>query len=67
LEEKAIIYGRLKRHEEALAIYSTVLMDFQAADRHCSHYYQPHGDDKLARNVRINGSLVFPITLPPLA
>lgn len=41
VEEKAIVFGRLKRHEEALFIYTSVLMDFQAAERHCVKYYDP--------------------------
>uniref|UniRef100_A0A914DKF3 CNH domain-containing protein n=2 Tax=Acrobeloides nanus TaxID=290746 RepID=A0A914DKF3_9BILA len=41
LEERAIVYGRLKMHEEALAIYTSVLLDYKAAERHCNKYYDP--------------------------
>ncbi|KAI6172575.1 Vam6/Vps39-like protein [Aphelenchoides besseyi] len=41
IEEKAIVFGRLKRHEEALLIYTNVLMDFDAAERYCVEHYNP--------------------------
>ncbi|KAI6223780.1 hypothetical protein M3Y99_01431600 [Aphelenchoides fujianensis] len=41
IEEKAIVFGRLKRHEEALLIYTNVLMDFAAAERYCVQHYNP--------------------------
>ncbi|KAI1712228.1 vacuolar sorting protein 39 domain 1 domain-containing protein [Ditylenchus destructor] len=41
LEERAIVYGRLKKHDEALFIYCNILMDFGAAERYCSLYYDP--------------------------
>ena len=44
LEEKAIIYGKLKRHKEALAIYTSLLMDFPSAERHCAKHYSPETD-----------------------
>jgi len=44
LEEKAIIYGRLRRHKEALTIYTCTLMDFPAAERHCVKHYCPETD-----------------------
>lgn len=39
IEEKAIVFGRLKRHEEALAIYTNLFRDFEAAEKHCLRYY----------------------------
>ncbi|CAD5231120.1 unnamed protein product [Bursaphelenchus xylophilus] len=41
IEEKAIVFGRLKRHEEALVLYTNVLMDFKAAENHCLRYFEP--------------------------
>jgi hypothetical protein len=39
VEEKAILYGRIGRHLDALNIYTNILMDFGAAERHCKIYY----------------------------
>ena len=39
MQERAIIYGRLGRHEEALLIYANVLMDSKLAEEHCEKYY----------------------------
>ncbi|CAD5226187.1 unnamed protein product [Bursaphelenchus okinawaensis] len=41
IEEKAIVFGRLKRHEEALVLYTNVLMDFKAAEVYCLRNYDP--------------------------
>ncbi|KAI6190465.1 hypothetical protein M3Y97_00120900 [Aphelenchoides bicaudatus] len=40
IEEKAIVFGRLKRHREALLIYTQILADFEAAERHCLTAYR---------------------------
>lgn len=39
MEERAILYGRLGEHMKALDIYINILMDFEAAERHCQMYY----------------------------
>ncbi|KAE9556652.1 hypothetical protein FO519_000058 [Halicephalobus sp. NKZ332] len=39
MHEKAIVYGRLGRHEEALLIYANMLMDYDLAEKHCEKYY----------------------------
>lgn len=39
LEEQAIVYGRLKEHDKSLCIYANILMDYDAAERHCIKYY----------------------------
>ncbi|PIO70219.1 hypothetical protein TELCIR_07937 [Teladorsagia circumcincta] len=38
-EERALVLGRLKHHEQALAIYTSILNDFDAAEEYCKLYY----------------------------
>ncbi|GMT09102.1 hypothetical protein PFISCL1PPCAC_399, partial [Pristionchus fissidentatus] len=38
-EERALILGRLKKHEEALSIYTGILHDIDAAEEYCRLYY----------------------------
>ncbi|RCN50622.1 hypothetical protein ANCCAN_03235 [Ancylostoma caninum] len=38
-EERALVLGRLKHHEQALAIYTSILNDFDAAEEYCRIYY----------------------------
>ncbi|VDM77035.1 unnamed protein product [Strongylus vulgaris] len=38
-EERALVLGRLKHHEQALAIYTSILNDFDAAEEYCQIYY----------------------------
>ena len=38
-EERALILGRLKGHEQALTIFVSILNDFQAAENYCQLYY----------------------------
>ncbi|CAI4225151.1 unnamed protein product [Auanema sp. JU1783] len=38
-EERALILGRLKQHEQALNIYTSVLSDFGAAEQYCELFY----------------------------
>uniref|UniRef100_A0A914XX23 CNH domain-containing protein n=1 Tax=Panagrolaimus superbus TaxID=310955 RepID=A0A914XX23_9BILA len=45
MQERAIIYGRLGRHEEALLIYANVLMDYELAEEHCEKYYNDKNQD----------------------
>uniref|UniRef100_A0AC35UG33 Vps39_2 domain-containing protein n=1 Tax=Rhabditophanes sp. KR3021 TaxID=114890 RepID=A0AC35UG33_9BILA len=40
-EEKAIVYGKLGKHKEALCILVTILMEYNEADAYCSKYYDP--------------------------
>lgn len=46
LEERAIIVGRLGRHEEALAIYVRALGDIEKAEEYCKKVYDQNGDGK---------------------
>lgn len=39
MHEKAVVYGRLGKHEEALLIYANFLMDYDLAEKHCEEYY----------------------------
>lgn len=38
-EERAIILGKLGRHEQALSIYVSVLSDIQRAKEYCDKVY----------------------------
>jgi hypothetical protein len=38
-DERALILGRLKRHEQAIAIYANILHDYRAAERYCNQHY----------------------------
>lgn len=49
-EERAIILGKLGRHEQALSIYVSVLGDIQRAKEYCDKVYQKGGND--AKQVR---------------
>lgn len=49
IEEKAIVFGRLKRHREALLIYTQILSDFEAAELHCLKVYKEN--DPIDREV----------------
>jgi hypothetical protein len=49
IEEKAIVFGRLKRHREALFIYTQILSDFDGAEKHCIQNYRK--DDPLDSDV----------------
>lgn len=42
-EERAILLGRLGQHHQALAIYTHVLKDTQAALSYCEKYYTSSG------------------------
>lgn len=45
-EERALILGRLKRHEQAIAIYTNVLHDYKRAERYCrANYRRPPSAD----------------------
>ena len=40
-EAKAILLGRLGRHDSALEVYAYRLRDFQKAEEYCKRIYQP--------------------------
>ncbi|KAK6754836.1 hypothetical protein RB195_013678 [Necator americanus] len=44
-EERALVLGRLKHHEKALAIYTSILNDFDAAEEYCRIYYDQNDED----------------------
>ncbi|WKY10567.1 hypothetical protein Q1695_002715 [Nippostrongylus brasiliensis] len=48
-EERALVLGRLKHHEQALAIYTSILNDFDAAEDYCKLYYDEN--DEVNSNV----------------
>ncbi|CAB3397307.1 unnamed protein product [Caenorhabditis bovis] len=43
-EERALIYGRLKQHDKALAIYISTLKNNEAAEKYCELYYNPYDE-----------------------
>lgn len=47
MDEKAIVYGRLGRHEEALLIYANFLMDYDLAEKHCEKYYNERENSQI--------------------
>ncbi|KAL2916599.1 Vacuolar morphogenesis protein 6 [Polyrhizophydium stewartii] len=49
LQARAVLYGRLKRHKDALTIYMTKLRDVELANRYCNDNYDP--SDPLSRDV----------------
>ncbi|ESN93044.1 hypothetical protein HELRODRAFT_165201 [Helobdella robusta] len=44
LEERAILCGRLGKHEEVLSIYVLQLQDFAAAERYCENVYDENDE-----------------------
>jgi Vam6/Vps39-like protein vacuolar protein sorting-associated protein 39 len=60
-EERAIILGRLGKHEKVLAIYIQILGNFDKAIEYCAKTYKP--DD--AKCVDVYVSLVRTIMKPP--
>ncbi|CAJ0567462.1 unnamed protein product, partial [Mesorhabditis spiculigera] len=43
-EERALMLGRLGQHEQALTIYTSILHDYEAAEKYCAlHYNQKTG------------------------
>ncbi|OUC48539.1 hypothetical protein D917_06093 [Trichinella nativa] len=40
-EARALIFEKLGRHEQVLAIYANMLGDFEKAEQYCHQYYQP--------------------------
>lgn len=58
LEERAIVLGRLKKHEEVLAIYIQVLGDVKKASKYCEENYDDDNDIffKLVKTILIPNS-----------
>ena len=50
-EERALLYGREKRHEEALAIYIYILKDHEMAEQYCHRIYNAESCTESDRNV----------------
>lgn len=48
-EERAVLLGRIGRHQEALEIFANVLKDYGAAEEYCSRHYS--ADDENASKV----------------
>lgn len=40
-EERALLLGRLKKHQQALAIYTQILKNYKAAEKYCMNCYEP--------------------------
>ncbi|KJH52141.1 hypothetical protein DICVIV_01606 [Dictyocaulus viviparus] len=43
-EERALVLGRLKHHEQALTIYTAILNDFESAEEYCRIYYDQNDE-----------------------
>ncbi|VDO82858.1 unnamed protein product [Heligmosomoides polygyrus] len=43
-EERALVLGRLKHHEQALTIYTSILNDFDAAEEYCQLYHDENDE-----------------------
>lgn len=59
-EERAIILGKLGRHEQALSIYVSVLGDIQRAKEYCDKVYQQGGNDAKQVYVLLMRLLISP-------
>ncbi|VDN17189.1 unnamed protein product [Gongylonema pulchrum] len=40
-EERALLLGRMKRHQQALAIYTQILKNYKLAEKYCTNYFDP--------------------------
>ncbi|XP_065641872.1 vam6/Vps39-like protein isoform X1 [Hydra vulgaris] len=68
-EERALLYGREKRHEEALAIYIYILKDRYMAEQHCHKIFSAENcTDESDRNVYLSLAKMYlhPEQLPSL-
>ncbi|VDM98242.1 unnamed protein product [Thelazia callipaeda] len=45
-EERAMLLGRLKRHQQALAIYTQILKNYKAAEKYCVDCYDPQDPER---------------------
>ena len=54
-EERAMLLGRLKRHEQALTIYTNVLKDYKAAENYCNvHYRRDDPENSKVKKIIVN-------------
>ncbi|CAB04720.1 Vacuolar protein sorting-associated protein 39 homolog [Caenorhabditis elegans] len=59
-EERALILGRLKQHEQALAIYVNTLKNVPAAEEYCRLYYNAHDETNSQVYLMLFRTLVHP-------
>ncbi|PAV71973.1 hypothetical protein WR25_16663 isoform B [Diploscapter pachys] len=59
-EERALILGRLKQHEQALTIYTCLLRDIEAAERYCRLYFDREDETNSQVYLTLFRSLVTP-------
>uniref|UniRef100_A0A1I8EUR0 CNH domain-containing protein n=1 Tax=Wuchereria bancrofti TaxID=6293 RepID=A0A1I8EUR0_WUCBA len=45
-EERALLLGRLKKHQQALAIYTQILKNYKAAEKYCMNCYEPNDPER---------------------
>lgn len=64
-EERAIILGKLKRHEKVLAIHIQILGDIPKAVDYCEKVYETESDAKETIFVQLIEILLKPPTVPP--
>ncbi|CAO4380982.1 unnamed protein product [Caenorhabditis nigoni] len=59
-EERALILGRLKQHDQALALYVNTLKNVPAAEEYCKLYYNPADDTNSQVYLLLFRALVHP-------
>ncbi|PAV86093.1 hypothetical protein WR25_24421 isoform E [Diploscapter pachys] len=59
-EERALILGRLKQHEQALTIYTCLLRDIEAAEKYCQLYFDREDETNSQVYLTLFRSLVTP-------
>lgn len=64
-EERAIVLGKLKRHEKVLAIYIQILGDVQKAVSYCDDVYDSDPDAAKIIFIQLIEILLKPPTTPP--
>lgn len=64
LEERAVILGRLGRHEQAVAIYVRALGDVQRAVTYCSKIYEQGGPGSQDVYVSLIKLIIYPDSSP---
>uniref|UniRef100_A0A1I7UWC3 CNH domain-containing protein n=1 Tax=Caenorhabditis tropicalis TaxID=1561998 RepID=A0A1I7UWC3_9PELO len=59
-EERALILGRLKQHDQALALYVNTLKNVPAAEEYCRLYYNSHDETNSQVYLLLFRALVHP-------
>ena len=65
-EERALLLGRLGRHDVALAIYAHVLSDPQMAENYCKRTYDPENEENKDVREPVEGLSEFTVPYFPV-